>query len=78
MSQKRKVALARFDVLVEDCGDGEYIVIAADHSWTIARGTDGELEVVESPDQVDLPARLTNAVILAAVDKFTTRYQYNL
>ena len=77
MSQKRKIAIAQFRILVEDCGDGTLTVSFGEFDWTILTAADGACEIVAGPAPEELPPRLTELVVLAAVQKFGQRYTYS-
>lgn len=77
MSNKRRIGLARFHFVVEECGNGEYTASCGELDWLITIAIDGEPEILEAPEVDELPPRLTNAVVLAAVARFHKHYSYS-
>jgi len=72
MSKKRKIWTSRFTFIVESIGARTYVVYEQNGElcWEVIETADCKLEVQAQPDQAEIPPRLTNDVVLAAVRKY--------
>jgi len=77
VTNRRRICTATRTFVVHDLGNGLYEICCEDFHWSVTLAADGDLEVTEAPASDDLPPRLTESMVLAAVRGYSKFHSYS-